>query len=117
MRIAVLRGKPLAYCRNDLAAEELDRAQDALVRDPADGELEHEPVVAEDLVLEEDLLDDVCPAFPRSSRRGASPPCRSRRDAWVTSPVPVRSGSSRPRRTGTTRRAPAAASPRGNRAS
>ena len=45
--------------RRDLAAEELDRAEDPLVRDAADRELHEEAVVPEDLVLEEDLLDDL----------------------------------------------------------
>src|SRR6187397_110095 len=37
----------LAHARDDLAAEELDRAEDPLVRDPADRELQQEAVVAE----------------------------------------------------------------------
>src|SRR5262245_45081069 len=47
----------LAHARDDVAPEELDRAEDPLVRDPADRELEQEPVVSEELVLEEDLVD------------------------------------------------------------
>ena len=47
----------LAHARDDLAAEKIDRAEDPLVRDPADRELQQEAVVAEELVLEEDLVD------------------------------------------------------------
>jgi len=36
-----------------------DRAHDVGVREGSGGELHEEPVVVEDLVLEEDLLDDL----------------------------------------------------------
>ena len=49
----------LAHRGRDLGAEELDRAHDVGVRERADAELDQEAVVAEDLVLEEDLLGDL----------------------------------------------------------
>ena len=46
-----------AHRGGDLGAEELDGAERRLVRQPAARELQHETIVAEDLVLEEDLLN------------------------------------------------------------
>src|SRR5690606_27741599 len=45
--------------RRDLRPEQLDRAQHLVVRDGADTELREEALVAEQLVLEQDLVDDL----------------------------------------------------------
>src|SRR3954464_10991655 len=45
--------------RRHLRPEQLDRPHDARVRQRADAELDEEPLVPEDLVLEEDLLHDL----------------------------------------------------------
>ena len=106
-----------AHGRRDLGAEQLDRAQHPVVRQRADRELDEEAVVAEELVLEEDLLDHLLRAADevRAAQRGrrvvvgaaSSAPSRAR----------GRSRSSSRRRAGTTRRAPPARCRRCSRAS
>src|SRR3954447_11990212 len=63
-----------AYDGRDLCAEELDRPHHLVVGHCANRDLQQEPLVAEDLVLEEDLVDhvlraadEVC-AAPRARR-------------------------------------------------
>ena len=57
---AILRGgHGVTHGGRDLASEQLDRPEDSLVRRPTDPELDEEPIVFEDLVLEEDLLYDL----------------------------------------------------------
>ena len=60
-----------AYQGRDLGPEELDRAQRLLVRERADADLRQEAVVAEELVLEEDLLGNLLGASDgeRAARR------------------------------------------------
>ena len=48
-----------AHLRRDLGPEQLDRPHHVGVRQRADAHLQQEPVVVEDLVLEQDLLDDL----------------------------------------------------------
>src|SRR5215204_3269737 len=49
----------LANSRGDLGAEHLDGAHHLLMRNRADADLRHEALVAEELVLKEDLLCDL----------------------------------------------------------
>ena len=56
----------------DLGTEELDRAQDLVVRHRPDGDLEQEALVLEDLVLEEDLLDHLLGAAHEVRPTGSS---------------------------------------------
>src|SRR5690606_8487186 len=61
-----------AYRRGNFRTEELDRAQDVRVGHGTHGELQEEAVVAEQLVLEEDLVDDLGRAADEV--RSAQPP-------------------------------------------
>ena len=98
---------PRAHDRRDLGAEQLDRAHDARVRQRADAELHEEAVVAEELVLEEDLLDDLLRAadevraaqrrgWPRTAR-ASSAASRARGRCWSIIALERREGA-RPRR-------------------
>ena len=71
------RGELAAHGRRDLGAEQLDRAHDLRVRQRPDAELDEEAVVAEELVLEEDLLDDLLRAADEVRAAAAWPRRRS----------------------------------------
>ena len=92
----------------DLGAEELDRAHDLGVRQRADAELQQEAVVAEDLVLEEDLLGDLAAGCRRSSRRAASREASNCGGSSAASRARGRSGPSSSRSAGKRRRRPPA---------
>ena len=102
------RGRPGATSR----AEELDRAQDLLVRHRADAQLEQEAVVPEELVLEEDLLDHLVRAADEVRAAQGRGRRRSPAAASAASRARGRSGSSSLETGRTSRPAPAASSRR-----
>ncbi len=57
LRTRIPTGDLGSYRRRDLRTEKLDRAQHVRVREGADADLCEKPVMPEDLVLEENLLD------------------------------------------------------------
>lgn len=73
----------VTHGRRDLGSEQLDGSEETIVRDRADRELEQEPVVVEDLVLEEDLRDEVL-------RRAESWKARSGSSELITDTALVR---------------------------
>ena len=104
-RGAVRRASRRAHQRGDLGGEQLGRVHRALVGEHADADVAEEAVVAEQLVLGEDLLR----APPRACRRAGGRRGRSRRrtarGSSAASPARGRSGSSSASRGRRTRRA------------
>ncbi len=106
-----------AHGGRHLRAEQLDRAHDVAVGQVAHAHLHQEPLVAEDLVLEQDLLDHLLRAADQRARRAARAARRTARGSCPASRARARSGSSSRRRRGSSARPPPATCARRTRAS